>query len=94
MDEYKVIAEGKGKVRLYLNDPLIMRELKVQYVKRAESKELEGLIKLPIPITLEGKVVVAKKEGEGTTHIFFTHDEPDFIPIFFDLESSKLTKKL
>jgi hypothetical protein len=64
----------KAKLRLYLNDPMILEQLK--------SKAL------PIPLILDGEVVFGKTD-KGSKHIFFTHDldksGKGFIPIFFDL---------
>ena len=78
--KYEVIAEGKGTLRLYINDPAIL-------------KQTEGKVPIrsKIPIIIDGKVVVSKTE-DGKFHWFFAHENPNFIPVFFDLESSKLSK--
>lgn len=83
---YEVVAEAKAKLRLYLNDPLILKQLGMS------DEELELYEhKLPIPIVIKGEVVLGKT-SDGKTHYFFTHDNPDFIPVFFDLETAKLHK--
>ena len=71
---YETIAEGKGKLRLYMNDPEIMKHLRVS---------------MDMPIEIEGKMVIGKTK-DGKIHWFFTHENPSFIPVFFDLESSKV----
>ena len=77
---YKPIAEAKAKLRLYINDPLI--------IKQTEERKQ---IRCNIPIEIEGKMVVAKTE-DGKFHWFFIHENPNFSPVFVDLESSKLSK--
>jgi len=77
---YKPIAEVKGKLRLYLNDPRIQTLL---------PKTTPHELKFPIPIEIEGKMVVAQTE-DGEFHWFFVHENPDFIPVFVDLESKRL----
>lgn len=79
---YETIAEAKGKLRLYLNDPKILGN---------DGEDEMTLRSFTIPIEIEGKMVVAKTK-DGKFHWFFTHDNPDFIPVFVDLESSKLQK--
>lgn len=77
---YKSIAEFDNvSLRLYINDPAIITKLKVK----------GNRVLFDIPIELKGKVVIAKKENGETRHIFFCHENPDFIPVFFDLKSSK-----
>lgn len=68
-DKYEVITERKATLRLYLYDPQLQKIFKT---------------KTPVKITLEGKMVVAKKSETKTRHIFFTH--ADFIPVFIDYE--------
>jgi hypothetical protein len=77
---YKPVAETKGRLRLYLNDPAILEQM-----------SMNGSMHLKVPIEIDGKMVVAKTK-DGKFHWFFTHDNPDFIPVFVDLESSKLQK--
>ncbi len=37
-----------------------------------------------VPVVLEGKVLFAEKDGKQ--HLIFKHSNPDFMPVFFDLE--------
>jgi hypothetical protein len=82
---YEVIAKGKGKLRLYLNDPLIMKQL------TQTTKEHELMVEIPIPLELNGEIVEGKTEDEKM-HYFFAHDNPSFITVFFDLDVKKLEK--
>lgn len=77
MDAYEPVAKGKGILRLYLNDPAVQIQL---------SKK-----KLPIPLTIEGEIVLGKTK-DGRMHYFFVHRNPDFITAFMDLEDAKLQK--
>jgi len=78
--KYEVIAEQKAKLRLYINDPAIL-------------KQLDHPLKLmyPIPIEIEGKMVIGKTK-DGKLHWFFAHKDPDFIPVFADLELGEFKK--
>jgi len=74
--EYECLKRRKAKMRIYLNDPEIVKILKQKSI-------------LPIPIVLEGEAVLAKTK-KGTQHIFFDHelkgDKEGFIPVFLDLQ--------
>ena len=71
IDKYEVLREKKATLRLYLHDPQLQEIFKT---------------KAPVEITLEGKMVVAKNPETRTRHIFFAHNNPDFIPVFIDYE--------
>ena len=72
MDIYEPLREVKAKLRLYLNDKAIS-----QYI-------IESL-DCPIPIEIDGTMIVGKKDGK--MHIFFVHNKPEsFIPVFLDYE--------
>ena len=71
---YHVVLKMKGRLRLYLNDPLIKREI-------------EGSNILPAPLIIEGEICIA--QSQQGTHIFFAYppgEEQGFIPVFLDLE--------
>ena len=78
---YQPFSEKKAKLRLYLNDPKITSEINCVHKPT-----------FPSPIVLEGKIVVAR-DSEGDVHIFFTHDNPDFIPVFIDYVNGKTLPK-
>ena len=73
MDFYFPIIQQPAKLRLYLNDPRIKKHLKQD--------------KIPVPLKLEGELLIALGE-DNKLHIIFL--EPDFMPIFLDLEGSEL----
>ena len=86
---YETIARAKGKLRLYLNDPAIMKL--VTNPITFTSTEGPIAVSFPVPIELQGEIVLGKT-NDGKMHYFFTHNEPDFIPVFFDLDTKKLHK--
>jgi len=80
VDVYEPIVEfHEAALRLYINDPEIIKQLRTK----------GNTVLFESPIELHGKVVIAKKKGDKTRHIFFVHENPSFIPVFFDLKSSK-----
>jgi len=70
---YFPVIEQPAKLRLYLNDPSIIKHL--------EKSEL------PIPIKLEGELLIALGE-DNKLHVIFK--EPNFMPVFIDLEGNEL----
>jgi len=70
---YFPIIKQPAKLRLYLNDPDVRKHL--------EKGEI------PIPINLEGELLIALGE-DNNLHIIFL--EPNFMPVFIDLEGNEL----
>jgi len=73
---YFPVVEQKAKLRIYLNDPELTKQVK------AEGRDK---LNFPIPLELRGRFVLAV--SEKGLHIFFDHKLKDegFIPIFIDL---------
>jgi len=82
---YEIIAKEKGKLRLYINDPSILKQLLASASLRVELE-----MRFPIPIEIEGEFALAKTE-DGKYHWFFAHDK--FMPVFVDLAPESLTPK-
>jgi len=75
---YHVVLKRKGRLRLYLNDPLI-------------KKEIENSNIPPAPLIIEdGEICIA--QSEKGTHIFFAHpsgQKEGFIPVFLDIKEKE-----
>jgi hypothetical protein len=76
---YEVKKKGKATLRLYLNDPKILKAI----VKK-------GVLRIPVPLEIEGEWALGKTK-DGKLHYLFTHD--DFIPVFIDLKGKKDPKQ-
>jgi hypothetical protein len=81
LDVYHQFGEKKAKLRLYLNDPLIKN--KINCIHKPE---------FPVPIEIEGKMIVSR-DDKGDVHIFFTHNNPNFAPVFIDYLNGKTLPK-
>ena len=76
---YEIVKKAKGKLRLYLNDPATMKH----FPNPPTSTEGPISFSFPVPIELEGEIVLGKTKDKKL-HYFFTHD--DFITAFMDLD--------
>jgi hypothetical protein len=78
--EYVGEIPRKARLRLYLNDPEIIKQILQQLAKG----------EVPVPVELQGELVLAEDVEKKSKCIFFKHKLKEkgkfFAPVFFDLQ--------